>query len=227
MALGGNQPFSFYLNNRKHFLIVLYVPATHYNFLREIPMLASYEVRMCIIAWDQKWVRPTFRYLSSSRFLSFHTFFSHPSFSSFPVSSHTQNPVPDPNPLHLPAQHRRFPTKNNHSRPPCVSPLRSSQAPTHLHLGPNVPNTTTTVAAPATSRKSSKLSSKQTCNQNQTARLFIVCRFRNCVSSMGGSRFLPPLRWLGMGFVHRPVMVSVIVILSLVLDLVLNLVYGK
>ena len=31
--------------------------ATHYHFIREIPMLASYEVRTSIAAWDHKWVR--------------------------------------------------------------------------------------------------------------------------------------------------------------------------
>ncbi|KAG6846619.1 hypothetical protein H0H93_012814, partial [Arthromyces matolae] len=29
--------------------------ATHYNFIREIPMLSSYEVRMSIGGWDHKW----------------------------------------------------------------------------------------------------------------------------------------------------------------------------
>ena len=31
--------------------------ATHYHFIREIPMFASYEVRIGIQAWDHKWVR--------------------------------------------------------------------------------------------------------------------------------------------------------------------------
>jgi hypothetical protein len=30
--------------------------ATHYYFIREIPTFASYEVRMSVQAWDQKWV---------------------------------------------------------------------------------------------------------------------------------------------------------------------------
>jgi len=30
--------------------------ATHYNFIREIPMFASYEVRMSIGGWDDKWI---------------------------------------------------------------------------------------------------------------------------------------------------------------------------
>lgn len=30
--------------------------ATHYNFIREIPILAQYEVRVSIGTWDQKWV---------------------------------------------------------------------------------------------------------------------------------------------------------------------------
>jgi len=29
--------------------------ATHYHFIREIPMLASYEVRVSVATWDQKW----------------------------------------------------------------------------------------------------------------------------------------------------------------------------
>ena len=31
--------------------------ATHYQFVREVPVLATYEVRLTILAWDQKWVR--------------------------------------------------------------------------------------------------------------------------------------------------------------------------
>lgn len=38
------------------FDLILYL-ATHYNFIREIPMLASYEIRMSTASWDQKWVR--------------------------------------------------------------------------------------------------------------------------------------------------------------------------
>ncbi|KAJ7469181.1 hypothetical protein FB451DRAFT_1255982 [Mycena latifolia] len=32
--------------------------ATHYHFIREIPMLSRYEVRASIGAWDDKWVHP-------------------------------------------------------------------------------------------------------------------------------------------------------------------------
>jgi hypothetical protein len=31
--------------------------ATHYDFVREIPMFAPYEVRISVQAWDHKWVR--------------------------------------------------------------------------------------------------------------------------------------------------------------------------
>ena len=30
---------------------------THFHFLKEIPILAKYEVRVSIGAWDEKWVR--------------------------------------------------------------------------------------------------------------------------------------------------------------------------
>lgn len=30
--------------------------ATHYHFIREIPFLARYQIRLSIGAWDQKWV---------------------------------------------------------------------------------------------------------------------------------------------------------------------------
>lgn len=33
--------------------------ATHYHFIREVPILSSYEVRTSIAAWDQKWVCST------------------------------------------------------------------------------------------------------------------------------------------------------------------------
>jgi len=34
----------------------LYYIATHYHFLREIPMFHKYEVRQRIVGWDNKWV---------------------------------------------------------------------------------------------------------------------------------------------------------------------------
>lgn len=37
----------------------LFSLGTHYNFLREIPILSRYEVRVSIAAWDNKWVRIT------------------------------------------------------------------------------------------------------------------------------------------------------------------------
>ncbi|KAJ3513896.1 hypothetical protein NLJ89_g2692 [Agrocybe chaxingu] len=37
--------------------------ATHYHFIREIPMLASYEIRSTIAAWDQKWLYVMSRYV--------------------------------------------------------------------------------------------------------------------------------------------------------------------
>ncbi len=30
--------------------------ATHYDFIRELPMFAPYEVRLTIHSWDHKWV---------------------------------------------------------------------------------------------------------------------------------------------------------------------------
>jgi hypothetical protein len=32
-------------------------PGTHFHFIREIPILARYEVRSQIVGWDHKWVR--------------------------------------------------------------------------------------------------------------------------------------------------------------------------
>ena len=37
-------------------LIFVIFKATHYSFIHEIPMLARYEVRTSIAAWDRKWV---------------------------------------------------------------------------------------------------------------------------------------------------------------------------
>ena len=37
--------------------------ATHYNFIREIPMFALYEVRLGIQSWDHKWVRVSYSFL--------------------------------------------------------------------------------------------------------------------------------------------------------------------
>jgi hypothetical protein len=40
-------------------LINLSRAGTHFQFLREIPMFARYEVRSQIVGWDHKWVRFT------------------------------------------------------------------------------------------------------------------------------------------------------------------------
>lgn len=37
--------------------------ATHYYFIREIPTFASFEVRMSVQAWDQKWVCVNFVFI--------------------------------------------------------------------------------------------------------------------------------------------------------------------
>ena len=42
-----------------------FLTGTHFHFIREIPILAFYEVRSQIVGWDHKWVRHT---LSKSRF---------------------------------------------------------------------------------------------------------------------------------------------------------------
>ena len=38
--------------------------ATHYNFLREIPVLSRYEVRLRIASWDSKWIYIIARYVT-------------------------------------------------------------------------------------------------------------------------------------------------------------------
>ncbi|KAF9235417.1 hypothetical protein BU15DRAFT_78001 [Melanogaster broomeanus] len=44
------------------------IPAsTYYHFLREIPLFASYEVRLSIGAWDQKWMYLVCRFVSFSK----------------------------------------------------------------------------------------------------------------------------------------------------------------
>ncbi|PCH42824.1 hypothetical protein WOLCODRAFT_138078 [Wolfiporia cocos MD-104 SS10] len=40
---------------------------THYNFLREIPILARYQVRLSIGSWDNKWIYIVARYVSHSK----------------------------------------------------------------------------------------------------------------------------------------------------------------
>ena len=55
MGLGGqrSQPFSGTAVNSCRFLTA----ATHFTFLREIPMFSQYEMRASIMSWDNKWVR--------------------------------------------------------------------------------------------------------------------------------------------------------------------------
>ena len=45
--------------NKSIMIFLFFLKGTHYHFIREIPMLACYEVRTSIAAWDQKWVRQT------------------------------------------------------------------------------------------------------------------------------------------------------------------------
>ncbi|KAF9458260.1 hypothetical protein BDZ94DRAFT_1284916 [Collybia nuda] len=40
--------------------------ATHYNFIREIPILAQYEVRVSIGTWDQKWLYVVSKFVTKS-----------------------------------------------------------------------------------------------------------------------------------------------------------------
>ncbi|KAJ7079444.1 hypothetical protein B0H15DRAFT_914123 [Mycena belliarum] len=53
IALAGTSPHP--LLYREGFTS-LYLPATHYHFIREIPMLSRYEMRTSIGAWDEKWI---------------------------------------------------------------------------------------------------------------------------------------------------------------------------
>ncbi|KAF6756163.1 hypothetical protein DFP72DRAFT_894752 [Ephemerocybe angulata] len=41
--------------------------ATHYHFIREIPMLAVYEIRSRIVAWDQKWFYLVHRFVTKPK----------------------------------------------------------------------------------------------------------------------------------------------------------------
>ena len=37
-------------------LMLDFTAATHFTFLREIPMFSQYEMRASIMSWDNKWV---------------------------------------------------------------------------------------------------------------------------------------------------------------------------
>ena len=54
MGLGGqcSQPFSGAAVSSCWFSTA----ATHFTFLREIPMFSQYEMRASIMSWDNKWV---------------------------------------------------------------------------------------------------------------------------------------------------------------------------
>ncbi|PFH48797.1 hypothetical protein AMATHDRAFT_5480 [Amanita thiersii Skay4041] len=41
--------------------------ATHYNFIREIPMFSSYEVRLTLHGWDQKWLYVVAKFVSKPK----------------------------------------------------------------------------------------------------------------------------------------------------------------
>lgn len=62
IALGGTLTPSTLLHKANS---VLRNAATHFHFIREIPMFSRYEVRMSIVAWDQKW------FYVISRFVTF------------------------------------------------------------------------------------------------------------------------------------------------------------
>ncbi|KAF8870820.1 hypothetical protein BD779DRAFT_1680805 [Infundibulicybe gibba] len=41
--------------------------ATHYHFIREVPMLSKYEIKVSIGAWDQKWIYVILRFVTKSK----------------------------------------------------------------------------------------------------------------------------------------------------------------
>lgn len=45
------------LGNKKGMILTTCTSGTHFHFIREIPILAKYEVRSQIAGWDHKWVR--------------------------------------------------------------------------------------------------------------------------------------------------------------------------
>jgi hypothetical protein len=54
MALGG----VYCPSNRKDLIcLIVSHEATQYTFIREIPMSMPYEVQLCTVGWDNKWVR--------------------------------------------------------------------------------------------------------------------------------------------------------------------------
>ena len=59
MGLGGE--LSRYGSSRvsvPHILIPNGALATHFTFLREIPLFSRYELRSTLLSWDNKWVSP-------------------------------------------------------------------------------------------------------------------------------------------------------------------------
>ncbi|KAH8829514.1 hypothetical protein DL96DRAFT_1598416 [Flagelloscypha sp. PMI_526] len=41
--------------------------ATHYHFIREIPVLVPYEIHVSVLAWDQKWIYVCAQYLTKNK----------------------------------------------------------------------------------------------------------------------------------------------------------------
>ncbi len=66
VALAGKSGFSH--PEERHVSDMWCLLGTHFHFIREIPILARYEVRSQIVGWDHKWVRHfPFRFFSVSQ----------------------------------------------------------------------------------------------------------------------------------------------------------------
>ncbi|KIO05912.1 hypothetical protein M404DRAFT_508186 [Pisolithus tinctorius Marx 270] len=81
---------------------VIALGATHYHFIREIPMFARYEVRISIAAWDQKWLYVIARYVTPPKRRR-----TGEAMSNGAISTHDQSPadsdtnISSPNHLNL------------------------------------------------------------------------------------------------------------------------------
>lgn len=67
---------------------VIALGATHYHFIREIPIFARYEVRISIAAWDQKWVYVIARYVTPPKRRR-----TDKTTSNGAITTHNQSPV--------------------------------------------------------------------------------------------------------------------------------------
>ncbi|TFK37231.1 hypothetical protein BDQ12DRAFT_667169 [Crucibulum laeve] len=96
---------------------------THYHFIREIPMLSKYEVRVSIGGWDQKWIYVVSKFVTKPK-----------GKQPKKVTAKSESPQPEPTTENLFHPSLRTPASNDVSSAPTPLPHSTTSAETSTDL---------------------------------------------------------------------------------------------